>query len=106
MLLVAACTHWHTERASPTALLTTKIPSRIRITQPDRSRVVVHHPQLVGDTIVDGRPKRPPGPKIPLSDVTAVAVRKWEPVRTMGLVLGTLIVAGYAALAAVWHYPD
>lgn len=106
VLLVAGCTHWHTERMAPTALLTSKTPSRIRVTRTDRSRVVVNHPQLVGDTIVDGRPKRSSGTRVPLSEVSAVAVRRVEPFRTTGLVLGTLIVAAYAALAAVWQFPD
>jgi hypothetical protein len=106
VLLVTGCTHWHTERMAPAALLTSKTPSRIRVTRTDRSRVVVHHPRLVGDTIVDGRPKRSSGTRVPLSDVSAVAVRKVEPFRTTGLVLGTLVVASFAALAAVWQYPD
>lgn len=106
VLLVGGCSHWHTERVPVGTLLTSKTPSRIRVTRADGLRFVVRHPRVVGDTIVEARSKHLPATRVPLSDVTQVAVRTWDPLRTTALVLGTTIVAGYAAIAAVWHFPD
>lgn len=106
ILLLAGCTHWHTDHVSPVGFLISKAPNRIRVTRVDHSRVVLHNPLLVGDTIVDSRPKDASGTKVPLNDVAEVAIRKCDPLATIGLVLGTAVVGASAAFVAAWHYPD
>lgn len=102
LFVLTGCTGWRTAPVSPVDLLTPEPPSRIRITRVDESRVELHHPQLAGDTIIDGRARRGIRTKVPLSDVASVAVRKWDPLKTAGLVLGTAAVGAVVAIGLVW----
>ena len=76
--LLAACTSWRVQHVSPADLLSRE-PPRLRVTRADRSRVELHRPQLVGDTIIDGRVRGGVRTKVPLNEVVEVAVRKWDP---------------------------
>jgi hypothetical protein len=52
VLLLAGCTSWHTASVSPSVLLSTKHPGKVRIIRPDRSKLVVHQPRIEGDSLV------------------------------------------------------
>ena len=101
-LLLAGCSHWRTEHVSPVTLLTATTPRRVRITRIDESRVVLHNPRLVGDTIVDDRSGHARDRRVPLTDVAQVAVRKLDPLATGGLVVGTAALGAVVAIGVMW----
>jgi hypothetical protein len=102
LLVLTGCTRWRAEQVSPVGLLTSESPTRTRITRFDRSRVELHHPQLVGDTIFDGRTRHGIRERVRLSDVAQVAVRKWDPLGTAGLVLGTAALGTVVTIGLLW----
>jgi hypothetical protein len=73
------------------------------VTRNDSSRIVLRRPEIVGDTMY-GAPRNgraavgSPRPAIALTDVSEVAVRRVNVVRTAVLAFGTLVVAAYVAL--------
>ena len=77
------------------------------MTRNDSSRIVLRRPDIVGDTLYgaprDGRAAAgSPRPAVVLTDVSEVAVRRVNVVRTAVLALGTLVVAAYVALGLAW----
>lgn len=73
------------------------------MTRNDSSRVVLRRPEIVGDTLYDARRDGraavwSPRPAVALTDVSEVAVRRVNVVRTAVLAFGTLVVAAYVAL--------
>lgn len=99
--LLAGCTSWRVQHVSPADLLSRE-PRRLRITRADRSRIELHRPQLVGDTIIDGRVRRGVRTKVPLNEVVDVAVRKWDPAETAALVVGTTAVGAVVTIGLIW----
>ena len=94
-----ACTTWHFEDGvSPLQLIAAQHPNVVRVTLPDRSRIVLHQPRIAaGDSlsgILNGAPS-----SVAVSDVTQVAIRKVSTGRTVGLVVGLGAVAALIALA-------
>ena len=102
----SACTHWKVQSAFPEQVVSRR-PQRVRVTRNDSSRIVVRRPDIVGDTLYgaprDGRAAAgSPRPAVALTDVSEVAVRRVNVVRTAVLALGTLVVAAYVALGLAW----
>jgi hypothetical protein len=102
----SACTHWKVQSAFPEQVVSRR-PQRVRVTRNDSSRIVLRRPEIVGDTLYgaprDGRAAAgSPRPAVPLIDVSEVAVRRVNAVRTAVLALGTLVVAAYVALGLAW----
>jgi hypothetical protein len=98
----SACTHWKVQSAFPEQVVSRR-PQRVRVTRNDSSRIVLRRPDIVGDTLYgaprDGRAAAGrPRPAVALTDVSEVAVRRVNVVRTAVLTLGTLVVAAYVAL--------
>jgi hypothetical protein len=99
---LAACTSWHVEQdVTPLQLISTKQPSRVRLTRADSSSLVLDQPQIAaGDSVTgthNGVLRR-----IAVSDVTQVATSKISAGRTIGLFLGlAAIVVGIASIACV-----
>jgi hypothetical protein len=87
---------------SPSDLLSSEPPSKIRITRADKSRVVLHKPQLVGDTLLDGRSGHDLPAKVSLDEVAEVQVRRLDPVETAGLILGTAALGLLVAAGLTW----
>ncbi len=87
---------------SPVDLLSSEPPSKIRVTRADKSRVVLHDPRLVGDTLVDGRIRHDLPAKVSLDEVAEVQVRKGDPVETAGLILGTAALGLLVAAGLTW----
>lgn len=102
LFALAGCTRWRTQQVSPAGLLTSESPRKIRVTRTDRSRVVLHQPQLVGDTIIGGRTRKGVRAKVPLSEVKQVAVRKWDPFGTAGVVLGAAALGALITIGLIW----
>jgi hypothetical protein len=102
LLALTGCTRWRTEPVSPVELLALQPPLRIRITRVDRSRVELHRPQLVGDTIIDGRTRRGIPTQVSLDEVASVAVRKWDPFGTAGVLIGTAALGTALTIGLMW----
>jgi hypothetical protein len=117
-----ACTSWQAATVSPEQLITEKHPSDIRVTLKDRSRVELHQPALVGDTLVgstDGEAVVTSGGgpggmgaggsmaegrgtterRIPLSQAAFIETRHVSAGKTTGLVLG-VTAAGFVVVGA------
>ena len=93
---LSACTHWKVQSAYPEQVVSRR-PQRVRVTRNDSSRIVLRRPDIVGDTLYgarrDGRAAaESPRPAVALTDVSEVAVRRVNVVRTALLALGTLVV--------------
>jgi hypothetical protein len=98
----SACTHWKLQSAFPEQVVSRR-PQKVRVTRNDSSRIVLRRPEIVGDTVYgalrDGRTAAgSPRPAVALTDVSEVAVRRVDVVRTSVLAFGTLVVAAYVAL--------
>ena len=100
-LLLVGCTRWRVQDVFPEEVLATQ-PDRVRITLADRSRLELHRPQLVADTIYDGRARHGMRRQVPLGKVREVALRKWDPLGTAALTVGTAAVGAVIAIGAVW----
>jgi hypothetical protein len=85
---VSSCQHWVVQNAEPVQLVETSDPDPIRLTRIDSSTVTLHHPQVVGDSIVgtnDGARLA-----VAATEIRRVAVRGSNDT-------GTLILVGSAA---------
>jgi hypothetical protein len=93
---LAACTSWRVENVPPAQLLQTKAPSEVRVTRPDDSKVVLHTPSVVRDSLWGWSRGAELG--MPLTDVTVIATRHGDAGKSvelgLGIVVGTIAVAG------------
>ena len=99
--------HWKTQSVAPERVVTEARAEAVRVTKPDGTRLVLHQPEIVGDTLFgvrrdvwprDGRPR----PAVALADVRAIAVRRVDAIGTAVVALGTLALAGVIALGLAW----
>jgi hypothetical protein len=101
---LTACTSWRVQRLSPEQVLTAEQPTAIQVMRSDGTRVVLTQPEVSGDSLV-GLTERG-RLSIPLTDIASVALLKWDPVGTVGLMLGlaalALVAVGVALAGA--HY--
>lgn len=49
---LAGCVGWRTQQVAPEQIISQKTPSKVRVTYPDKTRLVIYHPGLSGDSIV------------------------------------------------------
>jgi hypothetical protein len=92
-----ACTAWHVEEGvSPQQLIAAQHPTAVRVTLPDRSRIVLQQPRIAaGDSlagILNGAPS-----SVAVSDVTQVAIRQVSAGKTVALVAGVGVLAAVIA---------
>ena len=89
-----ACTVWHFEDGvSPRQLIAAQHPNAVRVTLPDRSRIVLHQPRIAAGDSLSGFHHRAPF-SVAVSDVGWVATRHVSIGRTLGLIFGlTMVVA-------------
>ena len=98
--ICAGCRAWQVQPVSPETLLAApSAPSRVRLRLRDSTHIVLIRPRLKGDSVagtlsLGGMPREPRS--VPLAGITEVAVRRFAPGRTLGLVAG-----GFAALYAI-----
>jgi hypothetical protein len=79
----------------PGQLLAAKHPKAVRIERADRSRVVLSRPDLRGDSLIGTTRGRPTG--VLLGDISQIAVRRGNALKTTGLILG-ILAAPFALL--------
>jgi len=92
---LVACSSWKTQEASPQQVLADEQPDKVQVTLADGSKIVLEEPVVSGDTLSgldDGTPVH-----IPLADVSSIAVKGTNVVKTGLLVFGGLVVAFLAA---------
>jgi hypothetical protein len=68
---LSACSSWRVENVSPQALIEAKHPTQVRVSRPDGTKQVLHHPSIGGDTLRGSVQE----PAIPLDDVQTVETR-------------------------------
>jgi len=104
---------WEVQRASPEQVVEEQQPSTIRIGIADGSEVVLEEPRVSGDSVVGlaerefswkGSVYLPPDTSssfgVPLADISQLAVKKTDVLRSIGIgvlavvVLGTAIAVG------------
>jgi hypothetical protein len=101
-MTLSGCTRWRVQSVSPKELVTTRRPYKVRITRPDRSRIVLHQPELIRDTVY-GRPnRRGIRQGVALTDVRKVAVRRWDPIGTAVLTVSAAAVASVVYMGVLW----
>lgn len=94
---LSACSSWRTQPVTPRELIETQHPGAVRVERLDRSRIELRHPRLAPDSLVgEHRGQRS---AVALADISRVAVRRGDGLKTGGLVLG--IVATPFALIGI-----
>lgn len=99
---VSACTSWKVQTVAPEQTFSDSLYVRkgVRVTTLDSQRVEIKHPKLVGG-IITGRNRNTAMVSFPVQNVGELAVRRPDTGRTVMLVMGSLVVAGGATLAAL-----
>jgi len=92
--ILLSCRVWRVQNVTPVALLEQSKPGRIRVDRGAAGRLVLTNPVVVGDSI------RGKQGAVAVADVTAVAVRKLDGLRTLGLVAGMAVGGALACAAA------
>ena len=112
---LSSCTSWHVQRASPEQVVEEEQPSQIRVTTTSDSVVIFQGPRVSGDTLIGfgernfswdgsvyGAPDTASALKIPLADISHVALHKTNAGNSvllgLGIVVGMIVVS--AALVA------
>jgi len=89
--LSTACTQWQPQPVSPSEVVTSTHPARLRVTARDSSVTVVDAPAISGDSLA-GRVQGSPW-AIALPDVTGVAVQTIHGAHSALLISGIAVVA-------------
>ena len=87
---LVACMSWKTQEASPQQVLAEEQPDKVQVTLTDGSQLVLEGPVVSGDTLSgldDGTPVH-----IPVANVSSIAVKETDGVKTGLLVFGGLVV--------------
>ena len=109
---LSSCTAWHVQSASPAQVVQEEQPSRIRVTTTSDSVVILQEPGVSGDTLVgfvkrnfSGAPDTASALKIPLTDISHVALHKTNAGKSvllgLGIVAGMIVVLGAATAATI-----
>ncbi len=104
LLLAGGCSSWRVQPVSPAQLVAERHPSQVRVQRQDGTRVVLRQPAVRGDSLVSQRAGDSTG--VYVRDISAAAVRRFDPVATVGLVAGIFAVAAIACAAACEFGPD
>jgi hypothetical protein len=98
--LVTACHSWRTP-PSPVAETLADRPDEVRITRNDHSQLTLHRPRLSGDTLIGERiASQPVTVSVPLGDIRSIEVRRFDGLKTAGLIAGVGATAILIAAAA------
>lgn len=100
----AGCTHWKTQSVTPREVIAARHPERVRVSGADGRRVVLERPEIVGDTLYGAMRGRGPSarPAVALPDIETLAIRRFDPLGTAALTLGTAAVGAVAVIGAMW----
>jgi hypothetical protein len=95
----AACTSWRVQSVTPQELLAREHPNAIQVREQGGAKYVLGSPRLEGDSLT-GYVKRVER-RIPMVTIDRVAVRRFNAIKTVGLIVG-IPVAGLAALLGLY----
>ena len=98
MVQSIGCSSWRVQPVSPSALIEERHPPKVQVRHADGTRRVLRKPTVEGDSLVSVAGRKDTV-RVALADVSAVAVRKFSPLKTFGLT--ALIVGGFFGLACV-----
>ena len=88
------CTSWRVQQVAPARVIEKQHPEKVRVSRASGGKVVLDNPLVVGDSIV-GRQGA-----VAVADVTAVEVRKFDGLKTVGVIGGVIVVGTLACAAA------
>jgi hypothetical protein len=98
LAILTGCSSWRVQPASPAQVITEEHPAEIRLGRTDRQQVVLKRPVLRGDSIWGQTGKDSAG--VPLDEITTIAVRRTDWLKTTGLVVvSTSAVLGVVCAA-------
>jgi hypothetical protein len=98
--LLAACSSW---RHSPDPLAKTLAdrPGEVRVWRTDGTRFTLRRPRLSGDTLIgEGAASRQSTVAVPLGEIASMEVRRFDGLKTAGLIAGVGATAILVAAAA------
>jgi hypothetical protein len=102
---VLGCSSWRVQGPTPEAAIRSRQPSIVRLTRTDRTRLIVHHPTVRGDSLVGAlsgsAPDTAAAVSLPLSEVQSVAVRRFHVLKSVGL----YFAVGLAVTPIFWKWP-
>jgi hypothetical protein len=90
-----ACTGWQVQPVTPEELLARETPGQVRVQLADQKHLVLKSPRLVGDSLVGQSGDSAAAVYLP--EVSEIAVRRPNTLRTVALVAG-IIAVPFAAL--------
>ena len=97
VLHLTACYTWQgVATTSPAQLIEVTQPDRVRVTVRGEGEVELVNPSVDGDQLVGAD-----GVSMPLADVLMLETREFSLGRTIGLVLGTVVLVPVALIAAL-----
>jgi len=85
-----ACTGWHVGGPTPTEFVERERPGQVRVTRIDGSTIVLANPTIRGDSLLGTRNGE--DIRLPLSDVSSVAVSRVSIGRTLLLIPAGLVI--------------
>jgi hypothetical protein len=104
--IVGGCTHWKTQSVFPAEYVVAQQPPVVRVSRADGKRLVLHRPEVIGDTMYglqrNRKADRSTRPAVALSEIDAIAVRRIDPWSTMGLTLGVAAVGAIAVIGSLY----
>ncbi len=101
--LLPGCTSWKVTTRPVPALIEYQQPDRLRVTPANGERVVVHGPQVVGDTLVARvyRPGEKAAVYLPWRAIATVERRQFDPAKTFLLVTGVAAIVTATVFAVL-----
>lgn len=102
-----ACTSWRVQGPTPEAAISNRKPTAVRITRIDGTRMILHRPLVRGDSLAGAlstsaaTEDRAASVTIPIRDVEAVAVRRFDVLKSVGL----YFAIGLALTPVFWKWP-
>jgi len=114
--LVLACRSWQVPEIPPREVVRQRQPASIQVIRLDSSRLELRSPHIVGDSVVGASTDAPAGASnspnlaIALSQISHVAIRQLDPVRTLvfigAVVLGILVLlfaVAFGQALSMWY---
>lgn len=93
LLVLPACTTWRVQSVPVAQLIAERMPNQVRLDRVAGSRLELTWPRVVGDSI-RGRQGA-----IAIADVTGVAIRRFDPLKSLALVSTPVVALGIICAA-------
>lgn len=97
-LVAAGCYSWRPAEVEPRTLIESEHPTEVRVTTQGATPYVLRGPRIIADTLLGRRGKD--SVAVAWRDVTRIDVRQPQPLKTVGLILGVVVI-GLGGLLAI-----